>query len=88
MLLAKDRLPDHDDLITIRNLPLVLRQITLLTECTALEDLGLTTLTLPARVEFPASHCYDARSQYFPQSVTAHRFFSFPLDYIIDPRRA
>ena len=44
MLLAKDWLPDHDDLITIRNLPLVLRRITLLTECTASEDLGYTIL--------------------------------------------
>ena len=88
MLLAKDRLPDHDDLVTIRNLPLVLGQITLLTEHTASEDLGYTilhrinslandligptiprpasahapgiaTLTLPPRVEFPASHVQD-----------------------------
>ena len=35
------------------------------------------------------TNCYDARSQYFPQSVTARRFFSFfSLDYIIDPRMA
>ena len=36
-------------------------------------------------------HCYDARSQYFPRSVTACRFLfflSFPLDYIIDPQMA
>ena len=36
--------------------------------------------------------CYDVRSQYFPQSVMAHRFFffflSFPLDYITDLRIA
>ena len=44
MLLAKDWLPDHDDLITIRNLPSVLRQITSLTERTASEDLGYTIL--------------------------------------------
>ena len=44
MLLAKDQLPDHDDLITIWNLPLVLGQITLLTERTASEDLGYTIL--------------------------------------------
>ena len=85
MLLAEDWLPNHDDLITIRNLPLVLGRITLLTECTASEDLsytilhcinslandligptiprpasaptpGLAILTLPPRVEFPASH--------------------------------
>ena len=88
MLLAEDRLPNHDDLVTIRNLPSVLGWITLLTECTALEDLGytilhcvnslandligltiphpasvptpgLTTLMLPTRVEFPASHVRD-----------------------------
>ena len=37
------------------------------------------------------ARCYDARSQYFPRSVTARRslfFLSFPLDYIIDPRMA
>ena len=85
MLLAEDRLPDHDDLITIRNLPSVLGRITSLTEHTASEDLGYTilhcvnslandligptiprpasapapglaVLTLPPRVEFPASH--------------------------------
>ena len=44
MLLAEDRLPDHDDLTTIRNLPSVLGQITSLTECTASEDLGYTIL--------------------------------------------
>ena len=44
MLLAEHRLPNHDDLITIQNLPSVLRQITSLTECTALEDLGYTIL--------------------------------------------
>ena len=32
MLLAEDRLSDHDDLITIRNLPSVLGRITSLTE--------------------------------------------------------
>ena len=85
MLLAEDRLPDHDDFVIIRNLPSVLGWITLLTECTASEDLGYTilhwvnslantligptiprpasapapglaVLTLPPRVEFPASH--------------------------------
>ena len=88
MLLAEDRLPDHDDLITIRNLPSVLGRITSLTEHTASEDLGYTilhwvnslandligptiprpasapapglaVLTLPPRVEFPASHIRD-----------------------------
>ena len=44
MLLAEDRLPDHDDLITIRNLPSVLGRITSLTERTASEDLGYTIL--------------------------------------------
>ena len=44
MLLAEDRLPDHDDLITIRNLPSVLGRITSLTECMASEDLGYTIL--------------------------------------------
>ena len=44
MLLAEDRLPDHDDLITIRNLPLILGRITSLTEHTASEDLGYTIL--------------------------------------------
>ena len=44
MLLAEDRLPDHDDLITIWNLPSVLRQITSLTEHMASEDLGYTIL--------------------------------------------
>ena len=44
MLLAEDRLPDHDDLITIRNLPSVLGWITSLTEHTASEDLGYTIL--------------------------------------------
>ena len=44
MLLAEDRLPNHDDLITIRNLPSVLGRITLLTERTASEDLGYTIL--------------------------------------------
>ena len=44
MLLAEDWLPDCDDLITIRNLPSVLRRITLLTEHTASEDLGYTIL--------------------------------------------
>ena len=44
MLLAKDQLPDHDDLITIQNLPSVLGQITLLTERMASEDLGYTIL--------------------------------------------
>ena len=44
MLLAEDRLPDHDDLITIRNLPSVLGWITSLTKCTASEDLGYTIL--------------------------------------------
>ena len=32
MLLAEDRLPNHNDLIAIQNLPSVLGQITLLTE--------------------------------------------------------
>ena len=32
MLLAKDQLPNHDDLITIWNLPLILRRITSFTE--------------------------------------------------------
>ena len=44
MLLAEDQLPDHDDLITIRNLPSVLGRITLLTEHMASEDLGYTIL--------------------------------------------
>ena len=44
MLLAKDQLPDHNNLITIQNLPSVLGQITSLTECTASEDLGYTIL--------------------------------------------
>ena len=44
MLLAEDQLPDHDDLVTIQNLPSVLGQITLLTECMASEDLGYTIL--------------------------------------------
>ena len=44
MLLAEDWLPNHDDLITIRNLPLVLAQITLLTEHMASEDLGYAIL--------------------------------------------
>ena len=84
MLLAENQLPNHDDLITIRNLPSVLGRITSLTERTASEDLGYTILycvnsltnnligptiphpasapapglaplTLPPRVEFPAS---------------------------------
>ena len=44
MLLAEDQLPDHDDLVTIRNLPSVLERITSLTERTASEDLGYTIL--------------------------------------------
>ena len=44
MLLAEDRLPNHNDLITIWNLPLVLGRITLLTEHMASEDLGYTIL--------------------------------------------
>ena len=44
MLLAEDRLPNHDDLVTIWNLPSVLGWITLLTEHMALEDLGYTIL--------------------------------------------
>ena len=44
MLLAEDQLPDHDDLITIRNLPLVLGWITSLTAHMASEDLGYTIL--------------------------------------------
>ena len=44
MLLAKDWLPDHDDLIIIQNLPSTHRQITLLTECMASEDLGYNIL--------------------------------------------
>ena len=44
MLLAEDRLPNHDDLITIRNLPMVLGWITSLTEHMASEDLGYTIL--------------------------------------------
>ena len=44
MLLAKDWLPNHDDLVTIQNLPLVLGWITLLTKCMASEDLGYTIL--------------------------------------------
>ena len=44
MLLAEDQLPDHDDLVTIQNLPLVLGWITSLTECTASEDLSYTIL--------------------------------------------
>ena len=44
MLLAEDRLPDHDDLVIICNLPSTLRQITSLTECTASEDLGYNIL--------------------------------------------
>ena len=44
MLLAEDRLPDHNDLITIRNLPSVLGWITSLTEQMASEDLGYTIL--------------------------------------------
>ena len=44
MLLAEDRLPDHNDLITIQNLPTVLGRITSLTERTASEDLGYTIL--------------------------------------------
>ena len=43
-----------------------------------------------ADVDSVVSACYDARSQYFPRSVTAHRFLFFLsfLDYIIDPRMA
>ena len=44
MLLAEERLPDHDDLITIRNLPSVLGRITSLMERMASEDLGYTIL--------------------------------------------
>ena len=44
MLLAKDWLPNHDDLVTIQNLPSTLGWITSLTEHTALEDLGYTIL--------------------------------------------
>ena len=44
MLLAEDQLPNHDDLVTIWNLPSVLGQIASLTECTASEDLGYTIL--------------------------------------------
>ena len=44
MLLAEDWLPDHNDLITIRNLPSILGRITSLTEHTASEDLGYTIL--------------------------------------------
>ena len=44
MLLAKDWLPDHDDLIIIQNLPSALRWITSLTKHTASEDLGYTIL--------------------------------------------
>ena len=44
MLLAKDQLPDHDDLVIIQNLPSTLGWITSLTECTASEDLGYTVL--------------------------------------------
>ena len=40
MLLAEERLPHHDDPTVIHNLPFILRQITLLTECMASEDLG------------------------------------------------
>ena len=44
MLLAKDRLPDHDDLVIIQNLPTALGWITSLTKCMASEDLGYTIL--------------------------------------------
>ena len=44
MLLAKDWLPDHDDLVIIWNLPSTLRRITMLTKHMALEDLGYTIL--------------------------------------------
>ena len=44
MLLVEEHLPDHDDLIIICNLPSTLGQITLLTECTASEDLGYNIL--------------------------------------------
>ena len=44
MLLAEDRLPNHDDLVTVWNLPLVLGQFTSLTERMASEDLGYTIL--------------------------------------------
>ena len=44
MLLAEDRLPNHNDLITIRNLPSVLGRITSLTECMPSKDLGYTIL--------------------------------------------
>ena len=44
MLLAEDRLPNHNDLITIWNLPSVLGWITSLTEWMASEDLGYTIL--------------------------------------------
>ena len=44
MLLAKDQLPNHDDLVIVWNLPSVLGKITSLTKHTALEDLGYTIL--------------------------------------------
>ena len=44
MLLAEDRLPNHDDLVIIWNLPSTLGQITSLTEHMASEDLGYTIL--------------------------------------------
>ena len=44
MLLAEDRLPDHDDLVIIWNLPSTLGWITSLTEHMASEDLGYTIL--------------------------------------------
>ena len=44
MFPAKDRLPNHDDLIIIQILPSTLGQITLLTKCMASEDLGYNIL--------------------------------------------
>ena len=44
MLLAKDQLPDHEDLVILWNLPSTLRWITSLTEHMASEDLGYTIL--------------------------------------------
>ena len=88
MLLAKDQLPDHDDLITIWNLLLVLGWITSLTEWTASEDLGYTILhrinslannlispTIPRPASVPAPGL---------ATLTLHPWVEFPASHVWD----